>query len=145
MSFQVPLQTETLTGREKPMIWTPPDQCTSMGGTCEGRRLSPGSRRLTQGPNHVIGELPIKSSENVWRRFGSAYSNLQPTWIYKTHHITGSTPIHPRNSVHHIPSDAYNDIQAMLSYPEHPALSMGNQVTPSFCEKGNHPCEANNC
>ena len=42
VSFQFPLQAETSTGREKPMIWMrnnpslmPPDQCTSMGGTCE--------------------------------------------------------------------------------------------------------------
>ena len=31
----VSFQAETSTGREKPMIWMPPDQCTSMGGTCE--------------------------------------------------------------------------------------------------------------
>ena len=68
-------QADTSTDREKPRIWIPPDQHTSMGGTCEQMRLS-------QGPNHVIGELPIKSSAR--RKFGSAYSNLQePTQIYK--------------------------------------------------------------
>ena len=126
------------------MIKIPPDQCTSIGGTCEQRRLSLGSRRLSQGPKHVIGELPIKSSAR--RKFGSAYSNLQvykdlqPTWIYKTHHITGHIPIHlKRNSVHYIPSDACNNIQAILSHLEHPALPVGNLVTPSFYEKGTTP------
>ena len=150
VSFWFPLQAETSTGREKPMIWMPPDQCTSMGGTCEQKRLSPGSRRLSQGPKHVIGELPIKSSAR--RKFGSVYSNLQvykdlqePTWIYKTHHITGHTPIHleseqhKRNSVHYIPSDVCSNIQAMLLHPEHPALPTGNPVTPSFCKKGTIP------
>ena len=136
MSFQA----ETSTEREKPRICIPPDQHTSMGGTCEQRRPSPGSRRLAQGPNCVIGELPIKSSEKVWRKFGNAYSNLQePTQIYKTHHITGCTPTHLRNSVHYIPSDAYNNTQAMLSHPEHPAIPNGNLVTSSFCEKGTAP------
>ena len=87
----VSFQAETSTERE------------NLGGTCE------------QGPNHVSGELPIKPSR---RKFGSAYSNLQgptqiykdlqgPTWIYKdlqptqiykTHHITGSTP-NPSNAL----------------------------------------------
>ena len=95
-------------------------------------------------PKCVIGELPIKSSAR--RKFGSAYSNLQvykdlqPTWIYKTHHITGHTPIHlKRNSVHYIPSDACSNIQAMLSYLEHPEMPIGNPVTPSVCEKGTTP------
>ena len=82
-----PLQAETSTERE------------NLGGTCE------------QGPNHLTGELPIKPSR---RKFGSAQSNLHPqiykdlhpTWIYKTHHITGSTP------------------------KQHPAMSNGNLVTP---------------
>ena len=136
-------QAETSTEREKSRICIPPDQHTSMGGTCEQRRLSTGSRRLAQGPSCVIGELPIKSSAR--RKFGSAYHNLhvykdlQPTQIYKTHHITGSTPTHLRNRVHYIPSDAYNNIQAMLSHPEHPAIPNGNPVTPSFCEKGTTP------
>ena len=116
----VSFQAETSTEREKPRIWKRsnpslmlPDQCTSMGGTCEQRRLSPGSRRLTQGPNHVIGELPIKSSAR--RKFGSAYSNLQnlhrSTRIYHLHRSTRiyslhtwSTPIHRGNlqdSPHH--------------------------------------------
>ena len=105
----------------------------------------------------MIGELPIKSSAR--RKFGSAYSNLQvhknlqeptqiykkSTQIYKTHHITGHTPIHleseqhKRKSVHCIPSDVCRNIQAMLSHQEHPALPMGNPVTPSFHEKGTTP------
>ena len=76
----VSFQAETSTGKredldeEQPSLMLP-DQCTSMGGTCEQRRLSPGSRRFSQGPKHVIGELPIKSSAR--RKFGSACSNLQ--------------------------------------------------------------------
>ena len=45
-------------------------------------RLSSGSRRLSQGPKCVIGELSIKP--------GHAYRNLQ---VYKTHHVTGHTSI----------------------------------------------------
>ena len=83
-------QAETSTEREKPRIWMRnnptlmlPDQCTSMGGTCEQRRLSPGSRRLAQGPNHVIGELPIKSSAR--RKFGECIqqsTSLQGSTTY---------------------------------------------------------------
>ena len=164
VSFWFPLQAETSTGREKPMIWMRnnpslmlPGQCTSMGGTCEWRKAFTRLQdAFTRPQTCVIGELPIKSLAR--RKFGSAHSNLQvykdlqePTQIYKTHHITGHTPIHleseqhKRNSVHYIPSDACNNIQAMLSHPEHPALPMGNLVTPSFYEKGTIPCEANHC
>ena len=143
----VSFQAETLTGREKFLIWVRnnpsfmlPDHCTSMGGTCEQRRLSPGSRRLSQGPRCMIGELPIKSSAR--RKFGSAYSNLQ---VYKTHHITGHTfkeltkcqlalesEQHKRNSVQYIPSYACSNFQVMLLDLEHPALAMGNPVTSSL-------------
>ena len=87
--------------------------------------------RLSQGPKHVIGELPIKP--------GCAYRNLK---IYKTHHITGHTSIHlkseqhKRNSVQYIPSDVCSNFQAMLLHPEHPALLMGNPVIFSLHGKG---------
>ena len=69
--FQFPFQAETLTGRERYVSW--------------GRyNPLPGSRRLSQGPKHVIGELSIKA--------GHAYRNLQEsTRIYKTHHITNTS------------------------------------------------------
>ena len=86
-SPMVLFQAETSTGREKSLIWVRnnpslmlPDHCTSMGRTCEWRRLSLGSRRLLQDPRCVIGELSIKP--------GCAYRNLQ---VYKTHHITNTS------------------------------------------------------
>ena len=105
----------------------------------------------------MISELPIKSSAR--RKFGSVYSNLQaykdlqePTQIYKTHHITGHASQEltkcqqvleseqcKRNNVHHISSNVCRNSQAMLLHPEHPALPMGNPVTPSFHEKGTTP------
>ena len=54
----------------------------NLGGTCE------------QGPNHVSGELP-----QIYNK------DLHPTWIYKTHHITRSTPKqHPGNECSHTQS-----------------------------------------